>query len=57
MGNRGPNVMITDFVYPPIPVRWFDWCAYLDGYEPGDAIGWGRTEAEAILDLEDLLND
>lgn len=57
LGENGRWGMITSFVYPPIPIRWFDWCAYLDGYEPGDPIGWGKTEAEAILDLEDLLNE
>lgn len=50
--------MITSFVYPPIPVRQFDWCAYLeDDVENASKYGWGRTEAEAILDLEDLLNE
>jgi hypothetical protein len=44
----------TSFVYPPIPVRDFDWEAYVDGYEPGDPIGRGATEAEAIAEL--LLN-
>jgi hypothetical protein len=41
----------TSFVYPPIPVRDFDWEAYFDGYEPGDALGHGATEEEAIADL------
>ena len=41
----------TTFVYPPIPVRSFDWQAYVDGYEPGDALGHGATEAEAVADL------
>lgn len=33
----------TSFVYPPIPVRDFDWQAHVDGYEPGDALGHGAT--------------
>jgi hypothetical protein len=41
----------TSFVYPPIPVRDFDWQAYMEGYEPGDALGHGATEAQAIADL------
>lgn len=41
----------TSFVYPPIPVRDFDWQAYEEGYEPGDALGHGATEAQAIADL------
>jgi len=49
--------MITSFVYPPIPIRQFDWCAYLDDDVESGPYGWGATEAEAILDLEDLLND
>lgn len=52
--------IITTNVYPPIPMRQFDWCAYRDGYEPPDSdgvggglIGWGRTEAAAIADLKE----
>ena len=45
----------TYFANPPIPVRSFDWQAYVDGYEPGyepgDALGHGDTEAEAVADL------
>jgi hypothetical protein len=41
----------VSFVYPPIPVRSFDYCATFKGYEPGDPIGYGPTEAEAIADL------
>lgn len=40
--------IITDHVYPSIPVRTFDWTAVFDGYEPGDSLGTGRTEQEAI---------
>lgn len=47
----------TTHVYPPIPIRDFDWSATLDGYEPGEPIGWGRTEAEAIADLKEKLED
>ncbi len=45
--------IITEFVNPPIPVRCMDWQATFDGYEPGDNIGTGSTEAEAIQDLKD----
>lgn len=41
----------TSHVYPPIPVRQFDWCAYWDGTEESGQYGYGRTEAEAIADL------
>ena len=52
--------MITKYVCPPIPIRQFDWCAYLDCGEydaESGPYGHGRTEAEAIIDLEDLLNE
>ncbi len=49
--------IVTDFWMKPIPVRQFDWCAYFDGDEPNDEgqmrQGFGRTEAEAILELLD----
>ncbi len=41
----------TEFVYPPIPVRDFDWAAYRDGWEPGELQGTGRTKEAAIADL------
>ena len=47
----------TSFVCPPIPVRDFDWQAFVDGYEPGDALGHGATEAEAIANLLDVLGE
>ena len=47
----------TDHIFPPIPIRDRDWCATVDGYEPGDPIGWGATEQDAIDDLMDQLED
>lgn len=48
----------TDFVYPPIPDRRFDWLAIDDDTYDGAPdsgnraeIGYGRTEEEAIADL------
>jgi hypothetical protein len=42
----------TSHVYPPIPLRSTDWCAYRDGTEEeGNSHGWGSTEAEAVADL------
>ena len=42
----------TDFVYPPIPIRCWDWSAWYDGEEDEQMnIGQGPTEAAAILDL------
>lgn len=49
-----------DSVFPPIPVRHFDYCAYREGEDFADrdhdkahgvAIGWGRTSSEAVADL------
>jgi hypothetical protein len=51
MGNIAPRIK-TSFLYPPIPDRRQDWCAYYDGREEGP-YGYGRTEIEAIQDLED----
>jgi hypothetical protein len=41
----------THFEHPPISLRQFDWSAVRDGYEPGDLIGRGASEADAIADL------
>lgn len=46
-----PRKIVTEFICPPIPIRKFDWTATFDGYEPGEPIGRGETEAEAIHDL------
>lgn len=49
--------IITEHVLPPIPLRDYDWCATLDGWEPGDVVGSGRTEREAIDDLLDKIEE
>lgn len=49
--------IVTDFIFPPIPTRAHDWSAVTEDYEPGDPIGYGETEAEAIEDLIDLLGN
>lgn len=38
----------TRFVNPPITSRVMDWEATFEGYEPGDSVGTGATEQEAI---------
>lgn len=40
--------ILTRFVYPPIPWRIFDWCAYREGHEEDGDYGWGSTKEEAI---------
>lgn len=51
----------VSFIYPPIPLRQFDWCAYFDNDEPNDEgqmmMGYGRTEIEAIDDLLQHVED
>lgn len=48
-------IIHTTFVYPPIPVRQFDWQAVTDDYDGADdshcPVGHGATEFEAINDL------
>lgn len=41
----------TQYRAAPIPDRDMDWMATFDGYEPGEPIGYGATEQEAIDDL------
>lgn len=47
----------TRCIYPPIPLRSFDWEAVTDDYDGGDPIGFGRTEEEAIADLREQLSE
>ena len=53
----GQRKIVTDYACPPIPMRSSDWSAVREGYEPGDCIGWGPTEAAAIEDLMDAEED
>ena len=44
--------IITEYDYPPIPIRHFDWTAYFDDIGADDSpYGHGSTEAVAIADL------
>lgn len=47
----------TDHIRPPIPTRNHDWSAVTDNYEPGHPIGYGPTEADAVMDLYEQLAD
>jgi hypothetical protein len=54
----------TSFDYPPLPIRDYDWSAIdedtYDGAEDSKTrhnIGYGATEAEAIADLMEILED
>ncbi len=44
--------ILTSHVYPPIPIRNYDWCAYYDGEEESKNYGWGSTEEEAVNQLK-----
>lgn len=55
-------VIVTSYIYPPIPDRRFDWQATLDDFDGAEDAGWqphghGRTEAEAIEELLVNLED
>jgi hypothetical protein len=41
----------TFFVYPPIPVRDFDWEAWYDNLDESGPVGRGPTKEAAIADL------
>ena len=43
--------IVTVNIYPPIPVRTFDWTAYYDGDEEAGPAGYGATEEAAVRDL------
>lgn len=47
--------ILTHHINPPIPRRDFDWSAITDNYEPGDPVGYGATEQEAINDLQSII--
>ena len=44
------NPIHTFYAQGPGPPP-YDWEAYRNGFEPGDPVGHGETEREAILDL------
>ena len=43
--------IVTRYIYPPIPTREFDWCAFVECDEELSQYGSGRTEEDAITDL------
>lgn len=49
----------TEFVYPPIPIRSFDWSAYDDDdcmcSECHPTIGYGETKQAAVADYLDQI--
>ena len=51
LGSTRRVMVITTYIKPPIPTRDNDWQAVLDNYEPGEPIGYGPTEADAVCSL------
>jgi len=52
--------IVTNYWAKPIPYRNCDWTAVDDetyGGEPSDPIGYGATEAEAIADLKEQIEE
>ena len=45
----------TTLTTPPIPFTDWDWQAVEEGYDEGDPVGYGATEAAAINDVLDQL--
>ena len=49
--------VIARRIDPPIPSYCFDWEATEDVYDEGGLIGYGSTEAGAIADLKDQMEE
>lgn len=59
--------IVAHYNPPPIPMRCFDWSAIdestydcdcdQDGFFSTCPIGWGATEAEAVADLKQQMED
>jgi len=47
----GRYTLNFNFVYPPIPLRCFDWSATRDTYDEGSLVGQGATKIDALIDL------
>ena len=58
MMELGQNFkIVVNYIYPPIPDRRHDWCAYVDGWEEDGPYGWGATKFSALMDLIDMLEE
>ncbi len=49
--------IVTRYDPPPIPVRFFDWSAVTQDYEPGMPVGYGVSEEDAVTHLLDMMED
>jgi hypothetical protein len=57
VGSEHPRPIKTHFIHPPLSTRNFDWMACFGAYEPGCTVGYGATEAEAVADLQQQVED
>jgi len=51
-----PLCLVVICIAPPIPIRDYDWSAYVDGHEEGP-IGFGPTREAAVDDLYKQLEE
>lgn len=51
------KIVHVRFVWPPIPDRAFDWCAYFDEHEEDGPYGYGKTPEGALEELVQALHD
>lgn len=50
--------IITHYDPKPISIRQFDWSAVTNNYDgEGSPIGYGETEAEAIAELKQIIEE
>ena len=49
--------IVTRYWAKPIPMRDFDWCAFVEGTEETGPTGYGESEQEAVDDLKELLDE
>lgn len=52
-----PVCVVLSFEYPPVPVRGWDWMAYVEGREECGPQGWGATRQQAVDDLLERIEE
>ena len=55
--NHQEPKIVTSHQFPPIPPRCFDWLATIEDLNEDSPQGWGETEAEAIADLKQQIEE
>jgi hypothetical protein len=45
------SAILTEYIYPPVPTRNYDWRAWFEGTEESGPYGRGKTERDAIANL------